>query len=320
MERFAVSARYHPVHDPIRLKPVFALLKTLCQARLLGAALLLLPLPGARAAEAPGLITLLEGEATLIVGARAFEAARGARVAAGSIIETDAKLSLLRLEWPDGSVLDLGPLTKVLIKPASISVRKPPLFYLLQGWAKQTQSSTPAGQMALAVDVAPFKGVLVTHIEDGQETLFSESGGVQLSPRRGGALMNLRAGEAALSGVNIQPQQLARPAPAWLQKVPRAFRETLPSRLAQATAAEPTLRAKPVLSYASLQAWLVAEPALRREFPRRFAERLADRVFRGAVQAQMAQHPEWDVLLHPPRPASAPARKVNEVRASEPKP
>jgi hypothetical protein len=303
--------------------PVFALLKTLRHAGLLSAALLLLVLPSVRAAEAPGLITLLEGEATLIVGARAFDAVRGARVASGSIIETDAKLNLLRLEWPDGSVLDLGPGTKVLVKPPSMSVRKPPLFYLLQGWAKQTQTSVAAGQLALAVEVAPFKGVLVSHIEDGQETLFSESGGVQVSPRRGGALMNLRAGEAAQLGINSQPQLLTRPAPAWLQRVPRAFRETLPSRLAQATTAEPSLRAKPALSYAGLQPWLAAELALRREFPRRFAELLSDRGFRAAVQAQMAQHPEWHVLLYPPRPASTAARKPddvrNDTRAPEPK-
>ena len=99
--------------------------------------------PAARAAEPQAVLTLLEGEATLVIGARAYAAAVGARLGAGVLLETDAKASLLRLEWPNGTVLDLGPATRVMVRPPAVAAGKPVPYsnysnypyYLLQGWA-----------------------------------------------------------------------------------------------------------------------------------------------------------------------------------------
>jgi hypothetical protein len=277
---------------------------------------LLLALSASRAAEAPALVTLLEGQATVIQGVRSFAAAVGARLGAGTLVETDAKLALLRLEWPDGSLLDLGPATKVMLRPVATAGRKPAQFYLLQGWAKQTQAAAPAGQLGQAAEVAPFKGVLVSQVDDGGTMLFSESGAMQVMPRRGGAAMALKAGEAASFASNVQPQLLPRPPSPWLQKVPRAFRETIPPRAALVKGPEPTLVPRSALGYAALQPWLAAEPAVRRDFPQRFAELLADPEFRQAVDRALAQHPEWEPVLRPPKPR--PVRKNNDTPDQEP--
>lgn len=280
---------------------------------------LLLALPASRAAEALALVTLLEGQATVIQGARAHAAAVGARLGAGTLVETDAKLSLMRLEWPDGSLLDLGPATKVMLRPAAIAGRKPAQFYLLQGWAKQTQTAAAAGQLALAAEVAPFKGVLVSQADDGGTMLFSESGAMQVTPRRGGAPMALKAGEAASFASSAQPQLLPRPPSPWLRQVPRAFRETIPSRAAHVKGPEPTLVPRGALGYAVLQPWLAAEPALRRGFPQRFGELIADRDFREAVDRALAQHPEWEPVLRPPPPPKPrPVRRNNDTPDQEP--
>jgi hypothetical protein len=280
---------------------------------------LLLALPAARAAEAPALVTLLEGQATVIAGVRAFAAAVGAKLGAGTLVETDGKLALMRLEWPDGSLLDLGPGTKVMLRPAAAAGRKPAQFYLLQGWAKQSQPAAGAGQLLLAAEVAPFKGVLVSQVDEGQTLLFSEQGAIQVTPRRGGAPMALDTGKAAGFALNVQPQVLARPPSPWLQKVPRAFRETIPSRAALVKGPEPTLVQRGPLGYAALQPWLAAEPAVRAGFQQRFAELLADRAFRDAVDQGLAQHPEWEPVLRPPKPpVPRPARKNNETPDQEP--
>lgn len=279
---------------------------------------LLLALPVGRAAEPPALVTLLEGQATVIAGVRAFAAAVGAKLGVGTLVETDAKLALMRLEWPDGSLLDLGPGTKVMLRPAAAPGRKPAQFYLLQGWAKQTQPAAGAGQLLMAAEVAPFKGVLVSQVDDGQTLLFSEQGAIQVTPRRGGVPMALDAGKAASFAGNVQPQLLARPPSPWLQKVPRAFRETIPSRAALVKGPEPTLVPRGPLGYAALQPWLSAEPVVRAGFPQRFAELLADREFRDAVDHALAQHPEWEPVLRPPKPAPRPVRKHNEATDQEP--
>jgi len=281
---------------------------------------LLLALSAGRAAEAPALVTLLEGQATVIQGVRAHAAAVGARLGPGTLVETDAQLALLRLEWPDGSLLDLGPATKVMLRPAAAAGRKPAQFYLLQGWAKQTQPAAAAGQLGLAAEVAPFKGVLVSQADDEGTLLFSESGAMQVAPRRGGAAMALKAGEAAGFASNLQPQLLARPPSTWLQKVPRAFRETIPPRAALVKGPEPTLVPRAALRYVALQPWLAAEPAVRRDFPQRFAELLADPEFRQAVDRALAQHPEWEPVLRPPKPppTARPVRRNTDTPDQEP--
>ena len=87
----------------------------------------------AHAAEPQAVLTLLEGDATVVIGSRAYAAATGAHLGTGAIVETDAKATLLRLEWPSGAVLDLGPATRVMLRL--------PQVYLLQGWAKQDRKS-----------------------------------------------------------------------------------------------------------------------------------------------------------------------------------
>jgi hypothetical protein len=265
--------------------------------------------PVAAAPEPPALVTLLEGEATVVIGARGYSPVVGARLPAGTLVETGAQTGLMRMEWPDGSVLDIGPATRVMLRPQAMTVRKAPLFYLVQGWAKQTQQAAPGAQVGSAAEVPPFKGVLVTQVEDGLTMLFAEAGALAVQPRRGGATLaplSLKAGEAASFATNVQPQVLARPPAGWLQKVPRAFRETIPPRAALVKGPEPTLVGRPPLTHAALQPWLVAEAGLRRELVPRLAELLADPGFRGAVSAQLATQPEWEPWLRPPAPPAAP--------------
>jgi hypothetical protein len=176
------------------------------------------------------------------------------------------------------------------------------------------------GQIAAAFEIAPFKGVMLSHVGAEQVVLFSEAGGESFTPRRPGArVVTLRAGEAAVLSGTAEPQLLPRPAPAWLQQLPRAFRETLPSRAAQfAAGTPPALPAQRAPTYGQLQPWLQAEPALRRAFPARFAELLADRTFKDAVNTRLKQHPEWEPVLRPPPRPGAASRKINAPAEPEP--
>lgn len=254
------------------------------------------PLNRAQAAEPAALLTLLEGAATVVIGSRALAAASGARLGPGTLIETEASTALLRLEWPDGVLLDLGPATRVMLQPGSVAGRAP-LFYLLQGWAKQSQSKVAAGQAAASFDVAPFAGVLVSHVDEGQSVLFAEAGGGPFMARRAGTSATLKGGDTAVLAGATAPQITARPPTAWIQQMPRAFRESLPPMASKFKGPAQSLRPRAALTYAALQPWLVAEAAVRRDFPSRFAELLSDRAFRDAVTSRLAQHPEWDAVL-----------------------
>lgn len=274
---------------------------------------------GAMAAEPVAVLTLLEGAATLVVGARAYAAVPGVRAGAGAIVETDAQTRLLRLEWPDGSLLDLGASTRVMLRPplrASAAAAQP-LFYLLQGWAKQTQTANLSGQLSPAYGVLPFKGVLVSQVDPGMAVVFSEAGGEQITNRRDAAPLPLRAGQAAVWGSDGTVKILPRPPEGWLATMPRAFRDTLPARAARFPDALAAPEARTALTYPALQHWLVAEPELRRDFPTRFGVLLADRAFRSAVNQQLGRHPEWEVVLRPPRAASAARTKSSAPMPQE---
>ena len=257
----------------------------------------------ARAAGDGALITLLDGRATLIIGARSAAAAQGVRLADSTIIDTDAAAKLLRVEWADGRALDLGPATRVMLAPA-LHGHAPAAFYLLTGWAKVTSpaAATAPGWLAPPLEAAPARGVVVVQVAPAETLLFAETGGLVLIERPGGARRVVESGQFYSAAAGRAGQVSARPNAALLQRMPAAFRDTLPLRREAFKGREVEAVPLPPSSYANLAPWLDAEPALRHDLPRRFAQRLAERDFRTGVSANLRQHPEWAPLLEPPKP------------------
>lgn len=254
-------------------------------------------------AAPPAVLTLLDGEATVIVGNRAQQGVAGLRLPAGTLIATTPQSRLLRVEWPDGSRADLGPQTRVQLEPAGAPAVR---LYLLEGAVKVTKAVADTGVLSPSFELRPFEGVVVMQQSSTRSVLFIEAGNALAGGRRGAAA-RIGAGQALVAEGSAAPQGPQRPPADWAAGLPRAFRDTLPSLLARWQDREPPpARLLPEADYASLQPWLVAEPLLRREFPARFAERLADPAFRNAVQRSLRRHPEWAPLLRPPperRPA-----------------
>lgn len=271
---------------------------------------------GAQGAQAAQLtLTLLEGPAALVIGAQAFDAQEGLRLAAGALIETGANTGLLRLEGADGNLIDLGPGSRALLQPPRRGAASPGL-YLLSGWVKlQSGPKQPhGGLLSPLLELEPTPGSVVLQLSASQVALFCEGGSVKLI-ERGGA----KARQLVAAGASYQRQGskggelLPRPDPAWLRTVPRAFRDPIPPRLARFSGPAPTPAAQPAPRYENLAAWLQAEPGLRREFPRRFAPLVRDPAFRAEVAKNLGAHPEWEPVLFPERfqkPASAPASGV----------
>lgn len=270
--------------------------------------------PPAAAAAASPLLTILDGEASLVIGARAVAAIEGMRVPPGTLLHTHASTTLLRLEWPGGEVLDLGPDTQVMLQPEGLGARgeAAPAFYLLSGWAKQRAASgAHRGLVAPLAQVLPGKGTIVAQAAAAGVWLFAEAGEALLLERAGASARRaLPAGQAYQRNGASKGEITARPAPEMLRQVPRGFRDTLPLRADRFTGKEPTPKPLPALTYDALAPWLSAEPSIRREFPRRFAPLLREPGFRAALAARLAAHPEWEPVLFPERfvrPASAPS-------------
>ena len=277
-------------------------------------ALATLGLPAAAAAQ-DWLITVLDGEAVVVDGIKRYAAVAGQRLEPGAIIETTAKTNLVRIEGGDQSTYDLGPETRAMLMPAGFPQRneRPPQLYLMQGWLKATARGAreAAGIISPALEVLPFKGSVVVQQQKREHVVFVEAGRLDLIERRVGSgtvavnTGEFYGGEGARRG-SVAP----RPAPTWLQSVPKAFRDPIPLRAPafRDKRVEPT--ALPGPTYAQLADWLTAEFTLRAQMPGRFAPLTRDATFRAEVNSHMAAHPEWGPVINPEsRPTQGNRRK-----------
>lgn len=282
-----------------------------------GIALVMSGWVGAAPATSPQ-ITIVDGEATVVDGARRFTATAGQRVGDHAIIETGARLAVLRVEWPDGTVADFGPDTRAMLAPGPLSPGKrgPPAFYLLQGWAKQSSlaGKPSAGQTSSALQIDAFHGVAVGYLGRGGSFVFVESGNLVATDRnhRGAVPVALKAGEVYTQDDTGRWAHAPRPTTQQLKGVPPGFRSPLPLQAERFAGSRIEPPPQPAPTYAELEPWLTAERALRAGFPRRFATLARDPAFKKSLHDNLAAHPEWESVLHPERSdgsAAAPARR-----------
>lgn len=271
-----------------------------------GALALWLAVGGVAVAHAQDwVISVLEGEAVVVDGLRRTAATAGQRLDSGAIIETTAKTVILRIEGGDQSTYDLGPETRAMLAPPGFPSRneRPPQIYLMQGWLKATARGPreAAGVVTPALEVLPFKGSVVMNQLKREHMAFVESGRIDLVERRvGSGSVAVNTGEFYGAEGARRGSVTARPAPSWLQAVPRSFRDPIPLR---ATAfrdkrVEPGMLPGP--TYAQLAEWLTAEMTLRAQMPGRFAPLARDAGFRAEVAAHLPAHPEWGPIINPP--------------------
>lgn len=270
----------------------------------------------ARSTDEPRL-TILDGEAAIVEGARRFNAVEGQPLPGRVLIETASGARLLRIEWPDGQVVDLGPGTRAMLSPPRVGGRDrtAAALYLQQGWAKQSSPdrATCEGLLSPQLEVTPFTGSVVNFVGPTESWLFVESGSVTVVERGldKPSRIALRAGSAY---TRLGPEKgvvAARPTSQAMQRVPRAFRDPLPLRFAAMKSRAVKLQPLPAPTYAQLQPWLSAESAVREGFIPRFDELLRDRQFRHDLAAHLRDHREWQPILYPPPPPKPPEAKAS---------
>lgn len=272
---------------------------------------LLLASAAVHAAGAPALVTVVEGDARLIRGTTAYELAEGMRLVDQDIVHTGPKARLTRLEWPDGTFLNLGPDTRVLLIPhdATQADQRATSFYLLSGWVKLTAPGPPAAAgsfLAPMLDIDELRGVLVVHLDQAGARVFAERGSARLGTRADGrseAAGSLRQGEYRYVPAPGQAPASVPPLGALVQAMPRAFMDTLPALGARFAAVQTEPADGTVVAYEDIVMWLRAEPVLRRAMLPRWQPLLRDRAFRSAVTTHLKFHPEWERPLKNPSAA-----------------
>jgi hypothetical protein len=287
-------------------------------------ALLLLPIPAA--VQGIGSVTLLEGSVRVVRGTSVLPGAEGMYLRQGDILESSDK-GLVQLEFVGGGVVALGPSSRLYIfrhgvgpssgKAGSASIGAD--FVLLGGWLKGESNSKGGAYryQSRALAATTGNGTVVVHsyesgcdvfVESGVATISevsSDGGLLQPAAAKAGQFFSRRAGKSTAS--------FSRPSSAFIDAMPRAFRDTLPPRLAHFAGKSVEPKPDHQVSYVEIQPWLTMPSAWRRGFVDRFEPRLKDPDFRKQLEVHVTEYPEWDVILHPEKhhPETPPAPVPN---------
>lgn len=271
-----------------------------------------------------GIATIVEGEVTLIRDSSRLAVAEGVRVRADDLLESAPEAKLARIEFGDGMLLDIGPGTRVLVAPRFPGERggtRSARLYLLKGWAKLTAAKDKGVESASVAtesfDVTGIGRDVVLDVEPTGTAAFAESGDVLVLERgkgKAGASFRLRVGDFIARVGDAKSVITPRPSADFIQRVPRAFLDTLPSRSAQFAAREVQPKRLADIAYTDAQPWLDAETALRPLFVTRWKALAQAPEFRKGLVAGLRSHPEWDRVLYPekylPKPSASAASAV----------
>lgn len=285
-----------------------------------------LAVSGAQAADPLAVVTILEGEALVYRGTGRVHAAEGLRLAPGDIVETGGS-TFTQVEWPDQSVAQFGPATRVMVSSPTRG-KAERWLYLMEGWAKLAGAPRSEGGAANGVHLrAPLfelpasPGVVVLRSTPTEVSIFVERGEARLGERQASgapAQVALKAGDFYRRKGTARSAVSTRPAQDFVAEVPSFFRDSLPLRLERFRDRPVQPRQAQDFAYADVERWLKAEPSVRRPLMQRWRVKAREPAFRAALNANLGAHPEWDPILFPekykpkepsmPRPAIASQR------------
>jgi hypothetical protein len=274
-----------------------------------------LVLPPIAAASSPAVVTILEGSATVIRNTAKLGASEGVRIEPNDLVET-GKDTFARLEFDDGTRLDLGSGTRLQVNNPGETTGERPALYLLVGWIKLSldDSKHPRG-VAFATplfDGAELGGVVLAHVDARGGTVFVEQGRARIANRhvRVAAPPALKASDFASIAKDGKVVIDTRPSGEFVDQMPRAFRDSIPSRLALYREREAAPKALGDFTYGEVEAWLDAEPSVRRQFVHIWRSKADETAFKILLTAKVSQHPEWGPVLFPelyaPKPVGPP--------------
>jgi len=285
-------------------------------------AFLLLPLSAAEP-PATAAVTLLEGPLRMIRGVNVLSGAEGVHLRPGDILETGDK-GFAQVEFTGGGIVALGPSTRLYLmrtaKPGGITE-----LVILSGWLKGESGGHSFVYDSPMVSAAATNGTVIVRAADGGCDLFVESGAATISEvNANGAAHSPKAAKAG-QFFSCRPDRTLspapRPTPAFVDALPRAFRDTLPARAAALAGKPAEPKADHAATFNDVQHWLMMPMAWRRGMASRFESRLRDPGFKKEIEAHQSQLPDWQPILNPEKsspktePASQPERQSPQPRS-----
>ncbi|WP_341891225.1 hypothetical protein, partial [Variovorax sp. YR752] len=191
---------------------------------------LLALLPAWCAAASIGTVTIVDGDIAVLRDTQRFAAAEGLRLRGNDILITAVDTRFARIELTDGTALDLGPDTELLLQPGEGGTfgERAATLYLARGWLKVSAGSGSgiAGITSATLDLQRLAGTAVLHLQPGAALLFVETGNAQAAEVQDGRVGNpltLKDGDALVRRGSAAATIARRPPAELLAGLPRAF-------------------------------------------------------------------------------------------------
>ena len=212
---------------------------------------------------------------------------------------------MVRVEFADKSLVDIGPSTRVWVRPAL----KPAAgfvasnMYVLGGWIKLVAAPVQGAGAAVESPTAKLltRGSCVFESRRTTASVFAEAGDTRVVSKLSSQTppASLATGQFLALAEGKDGQTSARPPPAWMQGVPRAFKDLLAPRAERFGTREPVPAPTQSVDYAAIEAWLKTEPVVRKALMPRWKSKASEPTFRQALIDNMRHHPEWDRIVFP---------------------
>ncbi len=285
----------------------------------------LFPLAAA-AAQLIGTVTLLEGSASMLRGTARYAAAEGVRLERGDILELGDK-SLAQVEFADGTMIDLGPHSRLLALyyPGRATASGGGELFLLQGWMKLSRPKADPRVIVRfgtpCLELNTVDGVAVVQASESDTALYMEAGEGRVAAvtHSGHTEEPIRLKTSQFYSCKADQRGIVaqRAAHTFVTAMPRSFMDTLPSRLARFKDRSVAPRRTSDFTYADVQSWMKTTAPVRRAVATQWQGKVRDPAFRNAVAANLKDHPEWDRLLHPEQYETAHGSKPEGPGGSE---
>jgi hypothetical protein len=256
-------------------------------------------LPTTTVAEELGTFTLLEGSVRVIRGTGVLRAVEGMRFESGDIVETSSP-AFVQAEFASGTIAAIGPSTRVWLHSGASKGNE---LILMSGWLKGEIGQGGGGYRFVSplLTASSRSGAVILHAAAGMGELFVESGTASIEGGEGSHhSITAKAGQFLAHNASKNVAVNPRPDAAFVDAMPRAFRDTLPPRLPHFAGKKPAEPGQDHdVTYGEVEPWLKFGRTWRRSFEERFQPCLKDAEFRKEVEKNISDYPEWDRVLHP---------------------
>jgi len=267
-----------------------------------------------------GVVSIADGGPfTIVRGTSLNTATKGVTLAAGDMVATGSE-AFLTVEMPGGSLVGIGPSTQIYLMQRTAS--DTPTLVVLKGWVKADirtgPKSAPLRLTGTRLGAQSHQAVVLLYVDERSDSVFDE---------QGTATLLLRDEAATRTGKETQANQFfmreehtdvvsqPRPSPEFVAKMPVPFRDPLPEQASANLKKTVTPQFVREVNYSDVQQWLNMPRDWRGGFIGRFRGRLKDPAFFAAMDGSMAQHSEWQPILHPPPPPDEDAQ-ISDQSAS----